>query len=83
MEGVMGIQAQPTISVSQTCFTANGSRLVCASAVARSIGKTARMVRYLATSGVLPGFKRGKLWFFQVDDVSRYLREMEAADHVN
>lgn len=78
----MGTQAQSTICASKICFTSSGDRLLCASAVARRIGKTPRMVRYLAKSGVLPGFKRGKLWFFREADVLMYTREQEAANYV-
>jgi len=62
-----------------SCFDAAGDRLLRTTGVARRIGKTTRMVRYLAEDGLISGFKLGKLWFFKESDVVRYIRAREAA----
>jgi hypothetical protein len=70
----MGVQSQSVACDSRSCFTDSGERLMCASAVARRIGRTPRMVRYLAGTGVIGGLKQGKLWFFREKDVIQYIR---------
>jgi|GEM_PF-7054482 hypothetical protein len=64
----------------RACFTESGDRLLCASAVARRIGRTPRMIRYLAERKQIPALKRGKLWFFRQTDVDRYCRSREGCD---
>jgi hypothetical protein len=36
------------------------------------------MIRYLAETKLLQGFKHGKLWFFKESEVTRYLLTREA-----
>jgi hypothetical protein len=54
-------------------------RLLRATAVARRIGRTPRMVRYLAEARLLIGFKRGKLWFFKEADVLAFIVARDGA----
>ena len=49
--------------------------------VAGRIERSRRMVRHLAETGKLRGFKLGrKIWGFRSDDVEEYLSEREAAN---
>ncbi len=74
----MGTQSQSCACTPMSCFNADGDRLLRTTGVAHRLDRTARMVRYLAETGLIPGFKRGKLWFFRESDVIRYVREREA-----
>jgi excisionase family DNA binding protein len=58
-------------------FTESGERLLRTSTVAEMIGRTPRMVRYLAAQGRIPAFKKGKLWFFKRCDIEHYLHTPE------
>lgn len=73
----MGTQTQFYISVNMPCFGEAGERLLRTTAAARRLGRTPRMVRYLAETNILPGLKHGKLWFFKETDVTRYLLARE------
>jgi len=56
----------------QLCFSAAG-RVLRTNNAARRLRVSTRMVRYLAETGALPGFKRGKkIWFFRAVDVDDY-----------
>jgi hypothetical protein len=69
----METQTQFDISGNPPCFGEAGERLLRTTAVARRLGRTPRMIRYLAEANLLPGFKHGKLWFFREMDVAKYL----------
>jgi len=73
----MGTQTQSCVRIPMYCFNATGDRLLRTTGVARRIGKTPRMVRYLAEAGLIAGLKHGKLWFFRESDVIRYVRARE------
>jgi hypothetical protein len=66
----MGTTIQCFSAPSLECYGEAGQRLLRTTAVARRIGRTPRMVRYLAEEGLVAGFKRGKLWFFRETDVA-------------
>jgi helix-turn-helix protein len=75
----MGTQPQFFVAAPPRCFSAAGERLLRASAVARRIHRTQRMVRYLAEAGLLPGFKCGKLWLFREADVLAFVMARDGA----
>jgi len=74
----MGTQTQFYISTTPPCFGEAGERLLRTTAAARRLGRTPRMIRYLAETNLLPGLKHGKLWFFKESDVTKYLLTREA-----
>ncbi len=70
----MSTQVLPELG-KQIHFSQLGERILPASAVARRIGKTPRMVRYLIARNQLLAIRRGKLLFCVESEVERYRKE--------
>jgi hypothetical protein len=48
-------------------------------AISRYIGETHRQTYYGLTSGLLPGFKKGKIWYSRKSSLQRRFDELEQA----
>jgi hypothetical protein len=47
-------------------------------AISRYTGETPRQTYYALTEGLLPGFKRGKIWYSRKSSLNRRFDELEA-----
>lgn len=48
-------------------------------AISRYTGETPRQTYYALTEGLLPGFKRGKIWYSRKSSLQRRFDELEHA----